>query len=158
MSNQQGGFYVIKPSDLQDPTLFALNAALQYLNGQVSQLIQASRWKNYIPIVTANGSMTASGLTVKLAQYLKQQSSITLLLDISIVLGGTPSNAFYITLPVAPSSATSQYGCGAAIVVPAVSATASTITNGLIHVSQYNGANFSASTYEVVLSTTYPIS
>jgi hypothetical protein len=69
-------------------------------SGNISAYSPVGSWQAWTPTVTASGSMTISGLSVLVAQYLRIGPIICLEAQCAFTLGGTASSSVLFTLPV----------------------------------------------------------
>ena len=114
----------------------------------LSRPIYKTRWLDFVPILSASGSLTWGSTSVLYAQYIITYRSIDIRCNATGTAGGTASNILYATAPFeALNIANSPVGYGyvgqAATVSAIVYMTAG--TPDLISVTRYDAANFTNS-------------
>lgn len=104
-------------------------------------------WTTWSPTHAASGSMTFTSVTADVAKYIRCGKLVLAVYRGNGMIGGTPSNTLYVSLPVAPSSAMHTYDVAAAGWIgqgSTVTAQAFIYDATAWAVTRYDSANFSA--------------
>jgi hypothetical protein len=158
MANVTPSLSTLRPSDLQDPTLFALNNNFYLLNSQmISSQNTTSSWTSYGPAFSS-GSLALSSFTSNECLYQQTGAKCFLNIDITLTVSGT-GNSFSLAYPAqAPPALTTSYGnvlaCVLLIGGSQIGGMAR-VTNGAILVQRADAANIAAGTVRVLVTGFY---
>jgi hypothetical protein len=113
-------------------------------------------WLDWIPTVTAGGSMTVSSVSVVVARYIQIGKMIYFTVRLSMTTGGTADNDILFTLPVATKDTTNTVSVGNGFVTESatVGAFAFSGSSGTVaDCRKYDASNFGLGAGKIVAIT-----